>query len=107
MINLNQLFMFTERLRKEAIGEPKWIEGKKIFEYQDHSAKVVAVLKLIRAAQGISALNLLCQQGLFIDLGVIFRCVYDCEAEIYFLLEEFPKRPATLINSFNPFSQAR
>jgi hypothetical protein len=46
---------------------------------------------LIRAAQGVNALNLLCRHGLFIDLGVIFRCVHDSDAEIYFLLEEFPK----------------
>ena len=31
-----------------------------------------------------------CRSGLFIDFGVIIRCVYDCEAEAYFLLEQFP-----------------
>ena len=46
---------------------------------------------MIRAAQGVHALNLLCRSGFFIDFGVIMRCVHDCEAEIYFLLEEFPK----------------
>ncbi len=91
IMNLDQLFILVERLRKEAIGEPKSIEEKKAFEYQDHSAKVVAVLKLIRAAHGVSALNLLCYSGLFIDFGVIIRCVYDCETEVYFLLEDFPK----------------
>jgi len=90
-MNLDQLFIFVERLRKEAIGEPKWIKGKAAYEYSDHSAKVVAVLKLARATQGVSALNLLCQHGLFIDLSVIFRCVNDCRMEIYFLLEEYPK----------------
>jgi hypothetical protein len=90
-MNLNQLFSLVERLRKEAIGEPKWIKEKRVYEYSEHSPKVVAILKLARAAQGVSAANLLCQNGLFIDLGVIVRCVNDCEMEIYFLLEEFPK----------------
>jgi hypothetical protein len=88
---LDQLLVLAERLRKEAIGEPKWIEERKVYEYQDHSAKVVAVLKIIRAAQGVSALDLLCRSGLFIDFGVIIRCVNDCTEEVYFLLEEFPK----------------
>jgi hypothetical protein len=90
-MNLGQLFILAERLRKEAIGEPLWIEEKAVYEYQEHSAKVVAVLKITRAAQGVSALNLLCRSGLFIDFGVIIRCVNDCAAEVYFLLEEFPK----------------
>ena len=89
-MNLDRLFILVERLRKEAIGEPKWIEDKKVFEYQDHSAKVVAVLKITRAAQGVTALNFLCRSGLFIDFGVIIRCVNDCVAEAYFLLEEYP-----------------
>jgi hypothetical protein len=87
---LDQLFILVERLRKEAIGEPNRIDEKKVYEYQDHSAKVVAVLKIIRAAQGLTALELLRRRGLFIDFGVIFRCVYDCQAEVYFLLEGFP-----------------
>jgi hypothetical protein len=95
-MNLDKLFIFVERLRKEAIGEPQWIEEKGVFEYGDHSAKVVAVLKMIRAAQGVHALNLLCRSGYFIDFGVIMRCVHDCEAEIYFLLEEFPKTSGTV-----------
>ena len=80
----------VERLRKEAIGEPKWIEEKHAYEYETQSAKVVAVLKLIRAAQGVNALNLLCRLGFFVDFGVIIRCVDDCVDEVYFLLEDFP-----------------
>ena len=90
-MNLNQLVVLIERLRKEAIGEPEWIAEKEVYEYQDHSAKVAAVLKVIRAAHGVNALNLLCHSGLFIDFGVIIRCVNDCAEEVYFLLEEFPK----------------
>lgn len=87
----NNLFIFVERLRKKAIGEPTWIRQKHVFEYAEQSAKVVAVLKLVRAAQGVSALRLLLEHGLFVDFGVIIRCVEDCQTEIYFLLEEFPK----------------
>ncbi len=36
------------------------------------------------------AFNLLRANGLFVDMGAIVRCVHDCEAEIYFLLEEYP-----------------
>ena len=90
MMDLNQLFIFVERLRKEAIGEPRWIQEKHVFEYAERSAKVAAVLKLVRAAQGVSAIKLLCEHGLFVDLGAIRRCVGDCEAEVYFLLEEYP-----------------
>jgi hypothetical protein len=106
MMRLDQLSLFAERLRKEAIGEPQWIEEKGVFEYSDHSAKVVAVLKMIRAAQGVHALDLLCRSGLFIDFGVIMRCVHDCEAEIYFLLEEFPKTSNTVDQFVNSFFES-
>jgi hypothetical protein len=89
-MDLSQLHIFVERLRKEAIGDPAWIDSKKTFEYQRQSADVVAVLKIVRAAHGVSALNLLCRSGLFIDLGVIVRCVNDCNTEVFFLLENFP-----------------
>ena len=62
-MNLDQLFILVERLRKEAIGEPKWINEKHVYEYQDHSAKVVAVLKVVRAAQGVHTLDLLCRSS--------------------------------------------
>jgi hypothetical protein len=89
-MNLNQLCLLVERLRKDAIGEPTKIDEKQVYEYQDHSAKVVAVLKLVRAAHGVNAMNLLCHSGLFIDFGVIIRSVNDCVDEVYFLLEKYP-----------------
>src|SRR6266446_4633544 len=64
VMNLEDVFNLVERLRKQAanrllaywhIGEPKWIADKQVFEYQDRSARVVAVLKLTRAAHGVSA----------------------------------------------------
>ena len=68
-MTIDPLCTLIERLRKEAIGEPTWIPEKQVYEYQDHSAKVVAVLKLIRAVHGINAINLLCRAGLFIDFN--------------------------------------
>jgi hypothetical protein len=87
---MKQVFALVERLRKEAIGEPSRIREKGAFEYQEQSAKVVAGLKLVRMAQGVAAMKLLCQSGLFVDCFTIARSVYDCEMEIYFLLETFP-----------------
>ncbi|TLY19324.1 MAG: hypothetical protein E6K66_11085 [Nitrospirae bacterium] len=39
-------------------------------------------------------MHLLCTNGLFIDMGAIYRCVIDCTAEIHFLLENYPKKSA-------------
>jgi hypothetical protein len=89
-MSLGDLFNLVETLRMKAIGEPTWMPLKGVFEYQDHSAKVVAILKLMRAAQGVKALEVLCRNGLFIDLGMTTRGVNDSVEEIYFLLEEFP-----------------
>jgi len=91
-MDYDQLFKLVERLRKEAIGVPQWIEKKQVYEYQEESAKVVAVLKLIRATHGITALAVLCRAGLFIDFGSILRGVHDAVSEIYFLLENYPQK---------------
>ncbi|MCQ9206435.1 MAG: hypothetical protein NG740_00920 [Omnitrophica bacterium] len=89
-MDLDKLFSITEKLRIQAIGDPVWIPEKKVFEYSNQSINVVVVLKAIRAAQGIKSLYLLCRNGLFIDMGAIYRCVSDCSEEIYFLLEQYP-----------------
>lgn len=89
-MKLEVLFALIEALRKEAIGEPEWVEEKGVFEYREQSIKVVAVLKLVRAAHGLSAIDVLCRSGLFIDAGAIMRCVSDCSDEVFFLLEEYP-----------------
>lgn len=91
MIRLEKLFSLTEGLRRQAIGEPVWIPEKEVFEYPTRSVVVAAVLKAIRAANGVRALQVLCKSGLFIDMGVIYRCIDDCANEVLFLLEEFPK----------------
>ena len=87
---LERLSILIEGLRKEAIGEPRWNAEKQAYEYKEESAKVVAILKLVRAMHGVSSLELLCSNGLFIDAGAIMRGVNDCTSEIYFLLENFP-----------------
>jgi hypothetical protein len=51
-VKLDRLATLVEKLRKAAIGEPLWVAEKQVFEYQERSAKVVAVLKLVRAAHG-------------------------------------------------------
>lgn len=89
-MRLDQLLPLVERLRIEAIGTPDFVSETQAYVYKEQSAKVVAVLKIIRATQGLSAMKLLCQSGLFIDFGVTIRCVHDCIDEVYFLLEQFP-----------------
>lgn len=83
-------FDLVERLRQEAIGNPQWMPSTGTYEYTEHSARVVAILKLIRAAHGVAASELLRLNGLFIDLGMITRGVFDAVEEVYFLLEEYP-----------------
>lgn len=91
-MDLDLLKNLTERLRAESVGDPEWAESKSVFEYQNQSIEVVTVLKLARAAQGVHALNLLCREGLFVDMGAIYRCVGDCVSEVYFLLENYPEQ---------------
>lgn len=91
-MNLDQLETLAERLRTESIGDPQWIESKHAFEYEKQTIEVAVVLKIVRAAQGVHALNILCEAGLFVDMGAIYRCVGDCSAEVYFLLEKYPKQ---------------
>jgi hypothetical protein len=90
-MNIYRLFLITEKLQKQSVGDPVWMPEKETFEYARQSIEVVAILKIIRAAQGIKSLKMLCENGLFIDMGAIYRCVNDCTAEVYFLLEEYPK----------------
>ncbi len=85
-MDLDLLKSLVERLRIESIGDPQWVESKGVFEYPHQTVEVVVILKIIRSAQGVHALNLLCREGLFVDMGAIYRCVGDCSAEVYFLL---------------------
>jgi len=95
-MDLDLLKTLTARLRAESIGDPIWIDSKRVFEYPSQSVEVVTVLKIVRAAQGIHALNLLCRSGLFVDMGAIYRCVVDCTTEVYFLLENYPNQSSNV-----------
>jgi hypothetical protein len=107
MMRPDQLFPLVERLRIEAIGTPEFILETQAYVYKEQSAKVVAVLKIIRATQGLSAMKLLCQSGLFIDFGVAIRCVNDCIDEVYFLLEEFPKTSSNVDRFVKGFFESK
>lgn len=104
-MDLQLLSSFTERLRKEALGDPSWIDEKGVFEYPNGGVETVAVLKAVRAAQGIKSMHLLCTNGLFIDMGAIFRSVDDCTREVYFLLENYPEKSAHVEKFVKAFFQ--
>ena len=99
-MDLNRIHILIESFRKEVLGAPTWIDGKHTFEYDQQSVVTVVVLKLIRAAQGLSTLRLLCRAGLFIDMGSSLRGVNDCVEEVYFLLETYPERPSAHVERF-------
>jgi hypothetical protein len=105
-MSLDDLFNFVETLRREAIGEPKWFPSRQVYEFQDHSTKVVAVLELIRAAQGVKALDVLRRNGLFIDFGMTMRGVNDAIGEVYFLLEQFPRTSANVDQFMKAFFES-
>lgn len=91
-MDIDLLSYFIEKLRAETIGDPDWIDSKHVFEYPNQSIEVATVLKMVRAAQGVYALKILCSRGLFVDMGAICRCIGDSIAEVYFLLEEYPEQ---------------
>lgn len=92
LMDLRRLRSVVERLREASIGDPQWVSSKGVFEYPRRTLEVVVVLKLVRAAQGVHAMTLLCENGLFVDMGAIYRCVSDCVNETYFLLEDYPEQ---------------
>ncbi len=91
-MDLKTLSSLAEDLRKEVIGNPIWIEKKRVFEYEKQTLEVVVILKLLRGIQGIKAQEVLCRNGLFFDMSAISRCVTDCSDEIYFMLEKYPEQ---------------
>jgi hypothetical protein len=99
-MELNRIHILIESLRKEVLGRPKWVADKDVFEYNEQSIATVVMLKLIRAAQGLSALRVLCRSGLFIDMGSSLRGVNDCAEEVYFLLETYPAKPSAHVEQF-------
>jgi hypothetical protein len=53
-MRLDKLLPLVERLRSEAIGTPDFVPETHAYVYKEQSAKVVAVLKIIRATQGLA-----------------------------------------------------
>jgi len=99
-MEIAQLQSFVDRLRLETIGEPIWNAEQQVFEYADRTIPVVAILKLLRAAQGLVSMEVLRQAGLFIDFGATIRMVNDCVEEVYFLLETYPGEPSASVTKF-------
>jgi len=98
LVDLRVLGRLIERLRREAIGGPRLIpyEDHHVYEYEERSVKVVAILKLVRATHGVAAMSALLAQGLLIDFGAAARGVYDAVAEVYFLFEKYPETSANV-----------
>ncbi|HET7086027.1 MAG TPA: hypothetical protein VFI23_14715 [Rhizomicrobium sp.] len=99
-MNLDRIHNLIEQLRKEIVGPPEWVKTKGVFEYKNQSLEVVVILKLVRAAQGLTALDVLCRAGLFVDLGAAIRSVNDCVEEVYFLLETYPGKSGPMVDQF-------
>ena len=105
MNRLPKIQEWTKILQRQVIGEPQWIDEKNVFEYSEVTVEVISILKLIRAVQSLKTLELLCENGLFIDMGTIFRCVSDCVSEIYYLLEKYPNKSSNVDKFIEHFSQ--
>jgi hypothetical protein len=43
-MDLDLLKALTERLRAESIGNPEWVESKRVFKYPNQSVEVATVL---------------------------------------------------------------
>jgi hypothetical protein len=56
-MSINHVQDLIERLRKEVLGTPAWIEDKQVFEYPAQAVGTVASLSLVPAAQGLACLN--------------------------------------------------
>jgi hypothetical protein len=106
-MQLQTIFNLLEKLRIEAIGTPQFDPATHAYTFSEESARVVAILKLMRAAQGVSAINILCRAGLFIDFGVGIRCISDCIEEVYFLLKEYPNTSSNIDKFVKGFFESK
>jgi len=102
-MNIETLDEIIEKLQNNAVGKPVWIKEKNVYEYSDKSIEIVAILKLVRATHGVHSMKLLCQNGLFVDMCAIWRCVNDCTTEVYFLLEKYPQQSSNVEKFINEF----
>lgn len=95
-ISFDELCGFVDLLRRRTIGSPTWIESKQVYEYDEKSAVTVAVLKIVRAVQGVKAVEVLIDHGLVIDFGAAVRGVLDAVQEALFLLETYPQESSNV-----------
>jgi len=96
MATLEQVQYWLEELERNRIDLPRWNKEKLVFEYDNVTVEVVAFLKLVRAVQSLRSLQVLCENGLFIDFFTIIRCITDCLNEVYFLLETYPDQSSSV-----------
>lgn len=96
MATLEQVQYWLEELERNRIDSPRWNQKKLVFEYDNVTVEVVAFLKLVRAVQSLRSLQVLCENGLFIDFFTIIRCITDCLNEVYFLLETYPHQSSNV-----------
>jgi len=96
MATLEQVQYWLEELERNRIDSPRWNQEKLVFEYDNVTVEVVAFLKLVRAVQSLRSLQVLCENGLFIDFFTIIRCITDCLNEVYFLLETYPDQSSNV-----------
>jgi hypothetical protein len=96
MATLEQVQYWLEELERNRIDTPRWNQKKFVFEYDNVTVEVVAFLKLVRAVQSLRSLQILCENGLFIDFFTIIRCITDCLNEVYFLLETYPDQSSNV-----------
>ncbi|MCF8495201.1 MAG: DUF5677 domain-containing protein [Alphaproteobacteria bacterium] len=103
-MDFDKICYFAEKLQTQLAGPPKWSKAKQVFEYEEINIKVVVSLKIIRAVQGLKSIEILCNNGLFIDMQALWRCVHDCVAEVFFLIEKYPEQDPSVEKFINYFS---
>jgi hypothetical protein len=99
-MGIDRVHLLVESFRKEVLSSPIWLAEKEVFEYEHQTLEVAAVLKLVRAAQGLVAIKALCEAGLVMDMGASIRCVFDAVEEVFFLLECYPDTPSHHVSQF-------
>lgn len=90
-MNLEKLNLLIEELRSCTVGDPVLQDHNGGFEYEQETLELAVILKLVRAAQALNSVHLLCRHGLFVDMGALYRCGLDANREVLFMLENYPK----------------
>jgi hypothetical protein len=106
MVTLKQIQDWLTLFEQKFIPAPKWHQGKQVYEYEKVTVENVAFLKAVRAVQSLRALEVLLEEGLFIDFCTIIRCITDCLNEIYFLLETYPEQSPNVVKFIHHFKES-